>query len=143
MCMCMYVCVYVYERVYIKADNTTHKPNKEKQRIISLYLQCNTQDEIANKSGVSQGRVAQIISKFKTEEINNLPVPDCLQYLKTYPMLVTGVCVCMYVCMCMSVCELKKKKERKNNNTHTHIHTHTHTHGLNSKNTILYYPEAS
>ncbi|MDT8781528.1 MAG: helix-turn-helix domain-containing protein [Candidatus Bathyarchaeota archaeon] len=53
---------------------------RAKQRQFNLCLQCNTQDEIANKSGVSQGRVAQIISKFKTEEINNLPAPDCLQY---------------------------------------------------------------
>lgn len=124
--MCMYVCVYVYERVYIKADNTTHKPNKEKQRIISLYLQCNTQDEIVTKIGISKGKVNDIVNKFRTELSDRPPVPDCLQYLKTYPMLVTGVCVCMYVCMCMSVCELKKKKERKNNNTHTYTHTYTH-----------------
>ena len=141
--MCMYVCVYVYERVYIKADNTTHKPNKEKQRIINLYLQCKTYEEISEQLGISKGKISDLFNKFKTELSEQKLVPDCLQYLKTYPMLVTGVCVCMYVCMCMSVCELKKKKERKNNNTHTHIHTHTHTHGLNSKNTILYYPEAS
>jgi len=34
---------------------------------------------IANKAGTSQGRVAQIISKFKTEEINTAnPLEFCL-----------------------------------------------------------------
>lgn len=140
----MYVCVY--KRVYIKTDSTPHKPNKEKQRIINLYLQCKTYEEISEQLGISKGKISDLFNKFKTELSEQKLVPDCLQYgksidLKTYSLVSVGVCV--YVCMCMSVCELKKKKERKNNNTHTHIHTHIHTHGLNSKNTILYYPEAS
>lgn len=67
------------------ADLNEQKREEEKQKIIDLYLQCFTQEEIANKSTVSQGRIAQIISKFKNEEINNINlVPESLQYYNVW-----------------------------------------------------------
>lgn len=53
---------------------------EQKKQIIDLYLQCLTQEEIANKIGLTQGRIAQIIRNFKTEEINKINlIPESLQ----------------------------------------------------------------
>jgi hypothetical protein len=60
-------------------DLINQEKEELKKQIIDLYLQCYTQEEIANKVGISQGRVAQIISKFKTEKINSPPIPESLQ----------------------------------------------------------------
>jgi hypothetical protein len=43
---------------------------EQKRQIIDLYLQCKDSLEIANAIGLSDGRVRQIVNKFKTEEIN-------------------------------------------------------------------------
>jgi transposase len=53
---------------------------EQKRQIIDLYLQCKDSLEIANAIGLSDGRVRQIVNKFKTEEINtaNL-IPESLQ----------------------------------------------------------------
>jgi len=57
----------------------------QKQKIVELYLQCLTQQEIANKIGLTQGRIAQIINNFKDEKINNPPILEsggqCLLWL--------------------------------------------------------------
>jgi len=47
------------------------KRREREKQIIDLYLQCYTQEEIANKVKLSQGRIAQIINKFKIEISNN------------------------------------------------------------------------
>jgi hypothetical protein len=48
-------------------------------QIIDLYLQCYRQEEIVNKTGESQPTVSRVIQKFKTELLNNPPVPESLQ----------------------------------------------------------------
>lgn len=58
---------------------------QQKQDIIQFYLACWTQEEIANKTQVTQGRIAQIINKFKTEEINKINlIPDSLQLFNVW-----------------------------------------------------------
>lgn len=58
---------------------------EEKQKIIQLYLQCKDSVEIANVLGVTDGRIRQIVNKFKNEEINALNlVPESLQYYNVW-----------------------------------------------------------
>jgi transposase len=52
---------------------------EQKRQIIDLYLQCYRQEEIVNKIGESQPTVSRVIQKFKTELLNNPPVPESLQ----------------------------------------------------------------
>jgi len=42
---------------------------------MELYLQCCTQQEIANKIGLTQGRVAQIIKNMQLHIVENPPKP--------------------------------------------------------------------
>ena len=57
----------------------------QKKQIIELYLQCLTQEEIANKLDLTQGRIAQIIRNFINEEINKINlVPDSLQLFNVW-----------------------------------------------------------
>jgi len=43
---------------------------------MEYYLQCCTQKEIANKIGLTQGRVAQIIKNIKFDIVENPPQPS-------------------------------------------------------------------
>jgi transposase len=63
----------------IIGDLVQKEREEQKRRIIDLYLQCYTQEEIANKIGESQPTVSRVIQKFKTELLNNPPVPESLQ----------------------------------------------------------------
>jgi len=53
---------------------------EQKQKIIELYLDArNRQQEIADKVGLSQSRISEIIGKFKIEKTEHPPVPESLQ----------------------------------------------------------------
>jgi len=53
---------------------------EQKQKIIELYLDAkNTQQEIADKIGLSRSRIAEIVGKFKIEKTEHPPVPESLQ----------------------------------------------------------------
>jgi transcriptional regulator with XRE-family HTH domain len=69
---------------WLKDDIQEYK-EEQKKTIVDLYLQCLTQEEIANRLELTQGRIAQIINKFKTEEINKIGlVPESLQYFNVW-----------------------------------------------------------
>ena len=52
---------------------------KEKQEIIQLYLQCLTDQEIADKIGKGRSTITEIVGKFISEEIDKISlVPDSL-----------------------------------------------------------------
>ncbi|MCD6240015.1 hypothetical protein J7K27_00635 [Candidatus Bathyarchaeota archaeon] len=55
-----------------------------RRKIIDLYLQCYTHEEIANQLGLSRGRITQIVNNFKSEIINNPPVPESLQFYNVW-----------------------------------------------------------
>lgn len=58
---------------------------EQKRRIINLYLRCKNSIEIANEIGLSDGRIRQIVNKFKTEEINEINlVPESLQLFNSW-----------------------------------------------------------
>lgn len=46
---------------------------EQKKQIVDLYLQCLTQEEIADKTSLSRSRIAEIVGKFKTEFSDTVP----------------------------------------------------------------------
>jgi DNA modification methylase len=61
-------------------DLESAKKDTQRKQIIDLWLKCcYTQDDIANIVELTQGRVAQIINKFKSEKINNEQISESIQ----------------------------------------------------------------
>jgi len=46
---------------------------------LELCLQCKTQEEIANETNITQGRVAQIIEDIKNSISGKINIPESLQ----------------------------------------------------------------
>ena len=58
---------------------------EQKKQIIDLYLQCKNSMEIANEVGLTDGRVRQIVNKFKNKEINKITlIPESLQLFNVW-----------------------------------------------------------
>lgn len=62
------------------SDLVEAKKDEQEAEIISLYLQCLNQEEIANKVGIDQSQVARIMQKFMNEKMHKLDLsPSKLQ----------------------------------------------------------------
>ncbi|RLI00108.1 hypothetical protein DRO19_00370 [Candidatus Bathyarchaeota archaeon] len=55
-----------------------------RRKIIDLYLQCYTHEEIAEQVGLERSTITKIVKNFKSEIIHNPPVPESLQFYNVW-----------------------------------------------------------
>jgi hypothetical protein len=75
----------IYYRIVAQRDLNNSQKEKEENLIVDLYLKCKPYHEITKQTGLTKGRISQILNNFKTEKIKQIDLkPKNLQLFNVW-----------------------------------------------------------